>query len=374
MIEKKRIESLEGVRGIAFLLVFISHIGKPELEGLGQFAVSVFLIMSGFLLMYNHWNSIKEQNGVAFSIRKLRYLYPLHIICMLAMIAMRWIFNPYKKNEIGILIRKVYLNFLMIQEWYSFDNHLSINPVSWYMCVLLLIYALFPYLLRKVKQNWNVKKAFVLIFFAFLAQVLICIIADKLLSISDKYNLGIKRKILWWLCYYYPPTRFLDFFIGCNLGYIFLHNKLLKINEKKYTFIEILTVIFSLICCFCGQKLYLTNQNYCFTYTLIYTISASLIVYYFALEKGLLSKNITNCITRYFARISPFGFLIHFVVFEYIWCFAYKFKHNTSYVQNNKWWMNLTIGLVVTILLSEMYIFVIKQIRRKQYDKSEKTE
>lgn len=220
----EKIEGLDGLRGIAFLLVFISHIGTPELECLGQYGVSVFLIMSGFLLTYNYWNK-KVLNGFDFAIRKLLYLYPLHLICMLAMIVMRCIFNPYSEMEVGMLMRKVYLNCLMIQEWYSFDRVLSINPVAWYISTLLLVYALFPFILLTMKKKWDGRRAIALMICAIVLQAFIGFIAEYLFSISECYSLGINRNVLWWLCYYYPPTRFLDFFIGCNLGYIYLNNK-----------------------------------------------------------------------------------------------------------------------------------------------------
>ena len=220
----EKIEGLDGLRGIAFLLVFISHIGTPELECLGQYGVSVFLIMSGFLLTYNYWNK-KVLNGFDFAIRKLLYLYPLHLICMLAMIVMRCIFNPYSEMEVGMLMRKVYLNCLMIQEWYSFDRVLSINPTAWYISTLLLVYALFPFILLTMKKKWDGRRAIALMICAIVLQAFIGFIAEYLFSISECYSLGINRNVLWWLCYYYPPTRFLDFYIGCNLGYIYLNNK-----------------------------------------------------------------------------------------------------------------------------------------------------
>ena len=49
--EKKKIDSLQALRAIAFFGIFISHCGLIDF---GKLGVSVFFIMSGFLMFYNY--------------------------------------------------------------------------------------------------------------------------------------------------------------------------------------------------------------------------------------------------------------------------------------------------------------------------------
>lgn len=76
-----RINSLQTVRALAFLSIFSQHCGVGSLGALG---VSVFLILSGFLMYYSYFDreighTFKE--CVLFSYTKISKLYPMHI-CM----------------------------------------------------------------------------------------------------------------------------------------------------------------------------------------------------------------------------------------------------------------------------------------------------
>ena len=83
--DKKLISSLQGLRAVAFLCVVISHCGAPWL---GPWAISVFVALSGFLMVCNYYDRPRTapglQSAIAFSFKKIRRLYPLHLIMMAA--------------------------------------------------------------------------------------------------------------------------------------------------------------------------------------------------------------------------------------------------------------------------------------------------
>ena len=85
MTDKKLISSLQGLRAVAFLCVVISHCGAPWL---GPWAISVFVALSGFLMVCNYYDRPRTAPGlrsaIAFSFKKIRRLYPLHLIMMAA--------------------------------------------------------------------------------------------------------------------------------------------------------------------------------------------------------------------------------------------------------------------------------------------------
>lgn len=85
MTDKKLISSLQGLRAVAFLCVVISHCGAPWL---GPWAISVFVALSGFLMVCNYYDRPRTapglQSAIAFSFKKIRRLYPLHLIMMAA--------------------------------------------------------------------------------------------------------------------------------------------------------------------------------------------------------------------------------------------------------------------------------------------------
>ena len=76
MTDKKLISSLQGLRAVAFLCVVLSHCGAPWL---GPWAISVFVALSGFLMVCNYYDRPRTapglQSAIAFSFKKIRRLY-----------------------------------------------------------------------------------------------------------------------------------------------------------------------------------------------------------------------------------------------------------------------------------------------------------
>ena len=98
--ETKKIVSLEALRGLAFLAVFLSHTGlfNNYFTCLGAWGVSIFLMLSGFVLIYSYYNKnrIKKVSIISnfkFCINKISYLYVLHIICTVAMAVFLFVGN-----------------------------------------------------------------------------------------------------------------------------------------------------------------------------------------------------------------------------------------------------------------------------------------
>ena len=80
----KRIESLQALRTLAFLGIFFVHSGF--FISWSNLGVSVFYVMSGFLMIYTYGErafDITIKNNLVFSVNKIKKLYPLHIITMI---------------------------------------------------------------------------------------------------------------------------------------------------------------------------------------------------------------------------------------------------------------------------------------------------
>ena len=90
-MKKERLWGLEVLRCLAFIAVVMSRAGYDELNEYGAWGVSVFCVLSGFLLSYNYVDSgrIKEvsfKSNLKFMFKKISRLYPLHVICTLLML------------------------------------------------------------------------------------------------------------------------------------------------------------------------------------------------------------------------------------------------------------------------------------------------
>lgn len=91
-------------------MVFLSH-AVWQFGQLGYFGVSVFIIMSGFLMVKSNFAKdsiivgVKENVGFAFN--KIKKLYPLHILMMFPFI----ILSLYNNHNVKSLMVKIISNF-----------------------------------------------------------------------------------------------------------------------------------------------------------------------------------------------------------------------------------------------------------------------
>lgn len=84
MKPEHRFHTLDGIRGIAAIVVMFSHLPEefvPYLSVTGSFAVDLFFCLSGFVIAYSYWDRL--QSGMAFkefAIRRVIRLYPMFLI------------------------------------------------------------------------------------------------------------------------------------------------------------------------------------------------------------------------------------------------------------------------------------------------------
>ena len=84
------IKSLQGLRALGMLGIFLFHSG---LLLKGTFPVTFFFMLSGFVLYYSYSNRIETMNfneRINWIIKRMKKLYPVHLITFIMSIAIRW--------------------------------------------------------------------------------------------------------------------------------------------------------------------------------------------------------------------------------------------------------------------------------------------
>lgn len=207
-----KIESIQALRGIAFLLVFTSHCAIGEGGAIG---VSLFLVMSGFLLVQKH---CYDEYRITFitcyrsSYNRIKKLYPLHIVTML--MALPFLYNATKNidgNKILYFGSRLVANIGLIQAWFPQENiRYSLNNLSWYLCVCSWCYFVFPIILKLIKQ---IKYRKNLIIFMIAIAILQWGVGYAIEIVV--YELGGNAQIIKGLTYNSPLFRTIDFIEGC---------------------------------------------------------------------------------------------------------------------------------------------------------------
>lgn len=172
-----KIKSLQGLRGIACVFVFLSHsYGNFQIQNayisslfadLGRLGVLCFFVLSGILEGKKSRTTkpiLKE--AISFVLYKIKKIYLCYIIALIAMLLLT--FKSFMLVEctgggMTKLIIKILLHILMLQSYVpKLGVAYSFNGPAWFLSACLLIWFLTPYLqyfLSKVKQ----KRSFIIL-------------------------------------------------------------------------------------------------------------------------------------------------------------------------------------------------------------------
>lgn len=209
-----KINSLQGLRALGFILIFLWHCGYGNA---GPYAVSLFVMLSGFCLMLRNNPGGGTQSllqNIKCSIRKIGKLYPLHIVFfLLAFLYLVITKQLPSKHLISKCISNVFLFQSLIP---SSGFYYSFNGVSWYLSLTIVLYIIFSYIKKWIEEKNPVLMSCIL----FCVMIVYCGIVSIIPTSAD---------IAKWLVYINPFFRCIDFAIGCCAAMIY---KTVRYNDK----------------------------------------------------------------------------------------------------------------------------------------------
>ena len=303
---KRKIDSLQTLRFLACLSIFVHHCYLAQyIEYSG---VSVFFVMSGFLMYCNYIDrepmSLSPLACTRFSIKKISRLYPLHVLTMLPILAL----DIYVGHDAAHLVTETVANLLLVQTWLT-DYAQSLNGVAWYLSVSLFLYFAFPYILHLVKRLKSRRSAFIAIAVLILCQALFAFTGAPM---SIHFLGRVDETFTDWYGYNLPITRCFEFAIGCVLGRIFLTRRDGECEGRAAS----LALELSGVALIAAAILLHRRFDYVpYVRTLIKSVffmpASCVLVYLFAVGKGLIPRLLTNRVTIFLGNVSAAFFLIH---------------------------------------------------------------
>ena len=107
-----------------------------------------------------------------------------------------------------------------------------------------------------------------------------------------------------------------------------------------------------------GDNIVMSRPEQSWSYSLGFVFSSIILVYSFAMQNGFISRLLTNNFSMYLAKISPYGFLIHYVIFRYAMAVYYRIPgfEPGEFLIKYGCWLNLTVGFILTIVCCEIWM------------------
>ncbi|MBK5120866.1 acyltransferase [Burkholderia sp. R-69980] len=177
-MKKLEIRPLTGLRAVAAIYVFLFHmqIRWPfvhtsffaKLVGQGAVGMSVFFVLSGFVLTYQYAG--QQVSYREYLVNRLARVYPIYALA--ALLSLPWIgINFELPRSIGQLMALVVANILVIQAWFPQFFGLWNDSASWSISVEAFCYALLPILLVRMQRATD-RQVLMIAFAAYAASVL----------------------------------------------------------------------------------------------------------------------------------------------------------------------------------------------------------
>lgn len=144
-----RLDALDGLRGIACLLVYFSHLGHNFRIGpvplLGFTGVLIFFVLSGYLMFMPIVRSIGEGRGLPnwrrYAIRRFTRIYPPYLVALMVFTGLRYIYpGNVKRPSLENVVEHVFLVFNYGDSGYFY----SINAVFWSLAIEAQFYLVLP--------------------------------------------------------------------------------------------------------------------------------------------------------------------------------------------------------------------------------------
>lgn len=356
----QKIESLQALRGIAFWGIFLSHAGINF--SWSKLGVSIFFVLSGFLLSYKYHDCDKKysfKECVRFSYERTKKLYGLHIVTMIIrLIAPVYLLAlSFSKQEACSLVIKTFLNVLLLQTWIPILSvNVSLNGVAWFLSVMTFLYFCFPIIAYHLKECYNTSK---LIFASVFVWIFMFLVALCFVNFR-----GIDGHFFTYLTKCCPLFRLGDFLIGCIWGRILKINGGM-LNRIKATSMECVIFTATIVIVIIG-KFPRTNMamKLIWNPTSCYLIFSVMLVVIFFIKQGM----ITDWIARRKALvklgdISGEMFLIHYVVIYYFKILQNRLLNDSAQLSGFYKVIIMMIELMITIVCTLLWRFGVKQLK-----------
>ena len=248
--------ALDGLRFMAAMLVAGGHYVSIFSQGTGSVTVTtltglgmtLFFVLSGFVIHYNYCHTIPEKGGVrAFAVARFARLYPLYIVLFMIDFAYTGLVTRGacgRAGETGHWL--AFANYLTLtQSWFYavicksslIYQYGPVASVSWSISVEAFFYIVYVGIAKLIaRRRWRSQHIVGLGVASYFAVVVYFFGCAYLQPEIDRAGLalfgpvatvdaGYQDSLLRWLFYFNPVARLGEFFLGMAAAHLFLARK-----------------------------------------------------------------------------------------------------------------------------------------------------
>lgn len=272
---------------------FTAHAFKEGFVG-----VSFFFVLSGFIIAYNYQKRMEEKKVTKrqFWVARIARVYPLHVLTLVGVAVIgNYLFPMGWIEGLKHFIPALFLLHPFIPEM---DYFFYFDSPSWSLGCEQLFYFLFPFLALVFYKRRRLAGA-----------LLVCaMVMVAGMSLTDEAHI----RAYW---YVNPLARFPDFLVGMLLYSVYEWCRKKELSFGKASFLEAGAVCVFLL-------FYLFSEDAVpkvFRYSCYYWVPISFVLLIFSLQKGFISRILSNKYLVIGGDISYGIYLIHlWIIFAYV--------------------------------------------------------
>ncbi len=190
----------------------------------GDYGVHIFWTISGFIISYVYFDSIKKYNWKVFFINRFSRLYPLHFITLVVVLIIQ-LTDLNFSNELDLFkyndLYHFFLNLFFISAW-GFEQNVSFNLPIWSVSLEIIAYTIFFITVSKLK-NLGLKELFLFYFFLVIISKLGFMESDQHNDLISCIRLFVTGMIVFML-YKYNKEYTILFLSALFLIFAFMNN------------------------------------------------------------------------------------------------------------------------------------------------------
>ena len=196
---QQKLKSIQILRCLAITLIVSFHLIGKEFDFGGESGVSIFFVLSGFVLSWAYSDKIGrgQFSTKTFVFHQLTKFYPLMTVAVLFFVFADW--HAGYSVSLGKLVAKL----LLINTWFCSKEMLfTYIGSTWFLCDIVVFYFLFKTMNRTLMR---MRKGRLL-----LLSGIVLVIYFSFVAILPAYAFN-------WTLYSFPPFRLIDCAIGILL-------------------------------------------------------------------------------------------------------------------------------------------------------------